>query len=241
MRTIPLSAIILFTSLMVLAVSMATAAVWAAWPFLALTGAFTGLAACAAFVLLLYGSAIALYRLVFAIAGVPRGDFAPQSRQEFLMNLHILFTLMLFQPVVSSLILPVPLLRLFYQSLGARMGANTYSAGLIFDAFAVTLGTSTIIGQKAMLIPHVIEGDRLALFPISVGSRVTIGANAVILAGVEIGDGATVAIGAVVTKGTRIPPGQVWGGIPARCIRPHIAAPVPAQEQGGTSRIARTA
>lgn len=45
----------------------------------------------------------------------------------------------------------------------------------------------------------------------------TIFANAVILPGVTIGEGAVVASGAVVTKD--VPPGEVWGGVPARFLR----------------------
>jgi len=36
---------------------------------------------------------------------------------------------------------------------------------------------------------------------------------------VTIGDDAIVSSGAVVTKGTRIPAGEVWGGVPARRLR----------------------
>jgi acetyltransferase-like isoleucine patch superfamily enzyme len=56
---------------------------------------------------------------------------------------------------------------------------------------------------------------------VRIGDNVTIGARAVVLAGLAgctIGDGATVAIGAVVRKGTVIGAGEVWGGVPARCI-----------------------
>jgi len=34
-----------------------------------------------------------------------------------------------------------------------------------------------------------------------------------------IGEGAVIASRAVVPKWTNIPPGEVWGGIPAKCIR----------------------
>lgn len=53
--------------------------------------------------------------------------------------------------------------------------------------------------------------------PIHVGHHCWIGTGATILQGVNIGDGAVVAAGAVVTKD--IPPYEIWGGIPAKCIR----------------------
>lgn len=52
--------------------------------------------------------------------------------------------------------------------------------------------------------------------PIVLHNHVWIGANAVILKGVEIGEGAVVAAGAVVTK--KIPPNEIWGGVPAKKI-----------------------
>jgi acetyltransferase-like isoleucine patch superfamily enzyme len=131
----------------------------------------------------------------------------------------LLFFLMLFYPLMKSNLLPVPLIRLLYLGLGARMGENTYSGGILFDPIFIDLGSNTLIGQGAMLIPHVIEGPRLAHHPIHIGSNVTIGANAVILADVRIEDEAIVAIGAVVPKGSRIGRGEVWGGIPARRLR----------------------
>ena len=36
--------------------------------------------------------------------------------------------------------------------------------------------------------------------------------------GVEMGDGAVVGAGALVSKGKRIPPGEIWAGVPAKKI-----------------------
>ncbi len=52
---------------------------------------------------------------------------------------------------------------------------------------------------------------------VRIGDDVWIGANAVILPGVEIGDGAVVAAGAVVSRS--VPPNAIVGGVPARLIR----------------------
>lgn len=52
--------------------------------------------------------------------------------------------------------------------------------------------------------------------PIVIGEDVWVGANSVILTGVQIGEGATVAAGAVVTKS--VPTNETFGGVPARKI-----------------------
>ncbi|WP_281421535.1 DapH/DapD/GlmU-related protein [Thermus brevis] len=52
--------------------------------------------------------------------------------------------------------------------------------------------------------------------PPVIGDGVWIGAHAIILRGVRIGDRAVIAAGAVVTKD--VPPGEIWGGVPARRI-----------------------
>ncbi|MET0323072.1 MAG: DapH/DapD/GlmU-related protein, partial [Duganella sp.] len=76
-----------------------------------------------------------------------------------------------------------------------------------------------IIGHDAVIFAHVIEGERLQLKAVVIGDTVTIGATAVVMAGVRIGDNAIVSAGAVVIKDTVIGAGEVWGGVPARRLR----------------------
>ena len=51
-----------------------------------------------------------------------------------------------------------------------------------------------------------------------IGNNVWLGAGAVVLHGVSIGDGAVIGANAVVVKD--VPAGEIWGGVPARRIRP---------------------
>lgn len=53
--------------------------------------------------------------------------------------------------------------------------------------------------------------------PISVGSNVYIGNNAILLPGISIGDNVIIGAGAVVSK--NVPSGEVWGGVPAKRIK----------------------
>jgi acetyltransferase-like isoleucine patch superfamily enzyme len=217
MRKITGAQIGVFFGLLLLAVAAAVGTDWLLLGRLPL-GDFRGVVLTAAGVLLLYVYAVVVYRLLLRIAPLLPGEIAPGSQQEFVYHVYILFFLILFYPVIRSGILPTPLARSFYIALGARLGDNTYSQGIIHDPPFVEIGADSVVGQSALLVPHVIEGNRLAHYPIRIGNRVTVGASSVVLSDVEIGDGATVAVGAVVLKGTRIGAGETWGGVPAKRI-----------------------
>ncbi len=182
-------------------------------------GDFRGVTMTAVALLLIYLYAFVVYRLFLACLPLREGAVAHGSRDEFVANVNILFYLLLFNCLIRSHVLPVPLLRLVYLALGARLGANTYSAGAILDPPLTHVGRDTLIGHDAVIFAHVIEGDRLELRSVHIGDGVTIGAMAIVMADVHIGHGAIVSAGAVVTKGSRIGPGEVWGGIPARLLK----------------------
>lgn len=218
MRQILFSQILVFLVLvsMVLALAVLTPAILLGELPL---GDFRGVVLVLVGLFFLYVYAIIFYRAFMFFFPLQAGEIPPGSSQEFIYHVYILFYLMLFYPIMRSGFVPAPLMRLFYLALGTRLGTNTYSQGIIHDPPFVEIGNDSVVGQYAILVPHVIEGQLLAHYPIKIGNNVTIGAHASILAGVEIGDGAVVATGAVVTKGTRIEPGEVWGGVPAVRLR----------------------
>ena len=120
---------------------------------------------------------------------------------------------------MRSGLIPLPLTRPLYIILGAKLGTNTYSSGILLDPPFIEIGENTIIGQYALLIPHVMEGKKLAHYRIKIGNNVTIGAHAVVMSGVTIGDNAIVGVGAVVPKDCHIGSGEIWGGVPAKKIK----------------------
>ncbi len=181
-------------------------------------GDFRGIAIVMGAVLLTYATSFCAYRLFLRFLPLRPGPQMPGSRAEFSAQVNILFYLMIFNSLVRTHFVPVPLMRLVYQALGAKLGRNTYSAGALLDPPLTTIGDNTIIGHDAVVFAHVIEGDRFELYTVRIGNDVTIGGHAAIMPDVEIGDGAIVSIGAVVTKGTKIGTGEIWGGVPARRI-----------------------
>lgn len=206
-----------FITLLAPALAAAAAIAYAAGN-VATWGPFRGIVLLFTAVAGFYACALIVFRSCLRLLPLLPGEIPRGSRQEFVYHVYQLFFLLLFYPVMRSGAVPVPLMRLFYRAVGARLGANSYSSGIIFDPGFVTIGENTIVGQYALLVPHVNEGPKLAHYPIRVGSNVTIGAHAVVMCDVVIGDGAIVAVGAIVPKGTRIAEGEVWGGVPARRI-----------------------
>ncbi len=182
-------------------------------------GDFRGVTIVIGAVVFVYLYAFAVYRLFLHFMPLQEGDLAEGSREEFAAQVNILFYLMLFNSLIRTHFLPVPLMRLVYQALGAKMGANTYSAGTLLDPSLTEFGANCIIGHDAVLFCHAIEGRHFALSRIRVGDNVTIGATAVVMSGVQIGDGAIVSAGALVLKDTHIGPHEVWGGVPAKRLK----------------------
>ena len=80
------------------------------------------------------------------------------------------------------------------------------------DPTAATTSPSKAI--KLGLASSEVEKEKNPPF---IEDEVWIGANVVVLKGVNIGKGAIIAAGAVVTK--NIPPMEIWGGVPASFIK----------------------
>lgn len=169
-------------------------------------------------VLAIYSAALLVYRLFLRWRPLPEGDLEAGSAGEFSAQVNILFYLVFFNSLIRTNFLPVPLMRLIYLALGAHLGRNTYSAGTLLDPPLTALGDNCIVGHNAVIFAHAIEGSHFALLPVRMGHNVTVGAMAIVMAGVTVEDDAIVSAGAVVRKGTHIGRGEIWGGVPAKCL-----------------------
>ncbi|WP_407278399.1 DapH/DapD/GlmU-related protein [Aromatoleum evansii] len=217
MRKISLAQTLCFLALLSIACALGIASaalLFGHLPF----GDFRGVVMVVAGAALIYAWAIAINRAFLWIFPLRGGYISPGSSEEFRYHVYLLFYLVLFQSLTRSLAIPVPLMRVVYLALGAKLGKNSYSAGVILDPPLTVVGDNCIIGHDAVLFCHAVEGADLALAPITIGNNVTIGAKAVVQPGVIIEDDAIVAVNAVVKKGTHIRRGERWGGIPARPI-----------------------
>ncbi len=114
-------------------------------------------------------------------------------------------------------ITPTPFNILFYRMMGMTVGrGTTINTTWISDPSLIHLGNKVTIGGSVTLIGHYGQGGYLVLAPTRIGNGVTIGLKATIMGDVIIGDGAKVLPNSVVMPKTVIPPGEVWGGVPAR-------------------------
>lgn len=112
---------------------------------------------------------------------------------------------------------------LIHAGFGARIGKQTALAGVMRDHPLLTIGDFATIGQNSVITAHAITHDEIVMAPVKIGRGAVVGINCVVMPGVELGDGAILAPGGVATVGTRIPPHELWGGIPARKLKdlPH--------------------
>jgi acetyltransferase-like isoleucine patch superfamily enzyme len=206
-----------FTILCITALALAAAVSWFSLRDAPL-GRFSGIAIFGVFIVLFYAFSIALNRLFLRVLPLQLGVQHHGSRAEFAAQVNILFYLMIFNSLIRTHFVPVPLMSLVYMAMGAKFGQDAFAAGALLDPPLTSMGAGSIVGHDAVVFTHVIEGDRFELHTVKIGKNVTIGAHAAVMPDVQIGDGAIVSVGAVVLKGTRIGPGEIWGGIPARLI-----------------------
>lgn len=116
------------------------------------------------------------------------------------------FTLMFFRPLVQSLF-------------GARIGKDVALGGKLVDPHLVEIDDGVIVGEGSVVTAHAIVSGRIVLGRVKLEPGATIGVGAVIYPGVTVGRNAIVGANSVVLMNTIIPPGEFWGGAPARRIK----------------------
>lgn len=109
----------------------------------------------------------------------------------------------------------------FLKAMGMKIGRHAFiNTEYISDPQLITLGDDTALGGSVRIFAHYGGGGHLTVAPVRVGARVTVGLAATVMGDVEIGDGATILPHSVLLPGSRVGPGETWGGVPARRIPP---------------------
>lgn len=108
--------------------------------------------------------------------------------------------------------------RLCYGLCGAKIGSGAaFGLGSTLDIFfpeLISVGQDAIIGYNSVILAHEFLQGEYRTGKVEIGARTMIGANCTVLPGVKIGDGASVSAMSLVN--CDIPPGETWGGVPAR-------------------------
>ncbi|WP_354643770.1 Pls/PosA family non-ribosomal peptide synthetase [Kitasatospora camelliae] len=99
------------------------------------------------------------------------------------------------------------------RALGARIGREVDLHSLPPVTGMLKLGRGCAVEAEVDLAGHWLDGDRLEIGPVRVGSGALVGTRSILLPGARVGKHAQVAPGSGVTG--QVPTGQRWGGAPA--------------------------
>ncbi len=121
----------------------------------------------------------------------------------------------------AEFILLTPFVNFLLKMLGAKLGRNVQiNSKYVFDLSLIEIGDNTVVGGWAFISGHVVERGILKLKKVRIGRNVTIGSHAKVMPGCEIGDNAIIGASAVLLKNTKVAPGAVYVGVPAKQVKP---------------------
>lgn len=128
-------------------------------------------------------------------------------------------------PVLTHVV-PSPIANFYYRLAGSKIGKKVQLNTVhLNDPGMVRIDDNVVIGGGAIINGHLVEKGQLILSPIHFKKDCLIGARATIQPGVVIGEGSVIATNALVGKWKTIPDGEVWAGLPAKCIKKNSDRP----------------
>ena len=129
-------------------------------------------------------------------------------------------------PVLTHVV-PSPIANFYYRLAGSKIGKRVQLNTVhLNDPGMVRIDDDVVIGGGAIINGHLVEKGQLILSPIHFKKGCLVGARSTIQPGVVIGEGSVIATNALVGKWKKIPDGEVWGGLPAKCIKTNSDRPV---------------
>ncbi len=110
---------------------------------------------------------------------------------------------------------------------GAQIGRAVYINSLsISDHNMLEFGDGVVIGENVHLSGHTVEGGVVKTGRVRLGRGVTVGLGSMVGIGVEAGERCQIGALSVVPKNTRLDPGAIYAGVPARRIEKSSPSPV---------------
>lgn len=173
---------------------------------------------------------VAIYNAVLPTRVRPYrgGYFSAAAIPWYLHNGLFYLARFTFLPFVTLTPFGIAFLRAMRMRMGRRPRITTEH---LSDPCLITLGDDVVIGGSAHVFCHYGGAGHLVIAPVEIGSRATIGQEATVMGDVVIGAGATILAHSVLMPGTRVGPGETWGGVPAR--------PIPSEEWGSYQAVIR--
>lgn len=112
---------------------------------------------------------------------------------------------------------PTPFNIMFYKMMGMKIGKGVQiNTTCISDPSLIELGDKVTVGGSVTIVAHYGAGGFLVIAPVKIGRGVTLGLRSIVMGGVEIGEGSKVLPNSVLLPNTKVPPGEIWGGVPAQ-------------------------
>ena len=140
---------------------------------------------------------------------------SPVAGYWSVVNGIILFNRNIFLEITRTTFLII----LFYRMMGMKIGRGTLiNSTFLHDPDLISIGKNATIGGDVMILGHVGERGVLLLKRVEIEDGVEIGQSSLVMPGVRIGKGSIVGAHSVVLKDTRIPPYEIWAGVPARKV-----------------------
>jgi acetyltransferase-like isoleucine patch superfamily enzyme len=131
------------------------------------------------------------------------------AAHSFLMNL--------LQNTFLPLVRTTPLIVWFYRAMGAKIGPGTLMASTrLFDLDLIEIGKGCVIGGGVSITAHSAEKGQGYLLKVTIGDRVTIGADTVVMPGATIEDNVIVGANSVIPKGMRLEANSIYAGVPVK-------------------------
>ncbi|DAC26733.1 MAG TPA: hypothetical protein D7H99_06050 [Candidatus Poseidoniales archaeon] len=108
----------------------------------------------------------------------------------------------------------------YYRLAGAKIGKGVQINTInLNDPSMVTIEDNVVVGGGCIINGHLVEKGQIILSRITLEEGSLLGARVTIQPGVTVGKGAVIGTNGLVGKYKTIPAGEVWAGLPVKCIK----------------------
>ncbi len=108
----------------------------------------------------------------------------------------------------------------FVRAMGAKVGRGVHiNSTAIYDFNLLTLEDRVVVGGRAQVTCHFVEGGLLKISPVVFREGATIGTGSIVSPGVHVGKSGQIGALSFATKHTRVPAHTAFGGVPARFLK----------------------